>query len=402
MSSRLETKNAGTSKNLPKDTAHAKKDSQSPSRPGPQAGLLYLRVSRGFLNLLPAATAGQTDPQPLPPPPGTIGHLYVIRASLQDLRPFAGGTVDWLIRVARLIFEPLGTSSLFTFTADTLDSWLDRDMDSTQWRQVEQGEQLKATIYEFRPDNNAFITLSRMSLREGTSATTNTSQPQATAFRNMINERDGKCIISQTPWSVAASRLVPKRLSDAAVTSVVRRFTGSDAAVTRFDPTLGVLLFLPLDDRVGSYEVGFWNSGPDQYVIHSFFHAQLSIIGAPPLAPSNPMLHGHTMTLSTHDASFPPIGMFNWHYLQCVLKKFATDEYKQIQNICYFSLPFRTREEVEEAEEIDLDFDDERNIANPPYPSYPIELAEATARLHLEDAERNRDIGAWNSNVSTS
>ncbi|KAM6493643.1 hypothetical protein JOM56_010004 [Amanita muscaria] len=386
-SSRLETKNAGTSKNLPKDTkkprrARAKKGSQPPSRPGPQAGLLYLRASRGFLNLLSAATEDQPDPQPLPPPPSTIGHLYVIRASLQDLHPYAGGTVDWLIRVARLIFEPLGlTSSLFTFTADTLDSWLDRDMDPMQWRQVEQGEQ--------------------MSLREGTSATTNTSQPRATTFRNAINERDGTCIISQNPFSLVASRLVPKRLGDATVTSVVRRFTDSDAAVTRFDPTLGVLLFLPLDDRLGSYEMGFWNSGPDQYAIHSFFHAHLNILGALPLTPSDPMLHGHTITLSTHDASFPPIGMFNWHYLQCVLKKFATDEYKQIQNICYFSLPFRTREEAED-EEIDFDFDDERNIANPPYPSYPIELAEATARQHLEDAERNRDIGAWNSNVSTS
>jgi hypothetical protein len=126
----------------------------------------------------------------------------------------------------------------------------------------------------------------------------------------------------------------------------------------------------------------------------------LNIAGAMPLTPSDPMLHGHTITLSTHDASFPPIGMFNWHYLQCVLKKFATDEYKQIQNICYISLPFRTREEVE-GEEIDLDFDDEINIANPPYPSYHIELAEATARLHLEDAERNCDIVAWNSRVSS-
>ena len=70
-SSSLETKDEGTSKTLPKEIkkgpphARAKKDSQPPL----QAGLLYLRVSSGFLNLLPAATAGQPDPQPLPPPP---------------------------------------------------------------------------------------------------------------------------------------------------------------------------------------------------------------------------------------------------------------------------------------------------------------------------------------------
>ena len=73
-------------------------------------------------------------------------------------------------------------------------------------------------------------------------------------------------------------------------------------------------------------------------------------------------------------------------------------EYQHIQNIHHFSLPFRTREEDDD-DESDFDFDDERNIATPPYPSYLIELAEARARQHLEDAERNRDIVAWNSRV---
>jgi hypothetical protein len=92
--------------------------------------------------------------------------------------------------------------------------------------------------------------------------------------------------------------------------------------------------------------------------------------------------------------------VFNRNYLQCVLQKFATPEYQQIQNIHHFSLPFRTREEEEE-DESDFDFDDERNIANPPYPSYPIELAEPEMRVRqrLEDAGRNRDIVAWNSRV---
>ncbi|KAM6493646.1 hypothetical protein JOM56_010007 [Amanita muscaria] len=125
-------------------------------------------------------------------------------------------------------------------------------MDPTQWRQVGQGEQLRATIYEFRPDNNAFLTLSKMSLRQGASRTVNISQPRPTAFRNAIRARDGTCIISQTSFSLIASHLVPKRLGDAGVTFVVRRFTGSDAVVTRFNPALGVFLFQPLDTRVDS------------------------------------------------------------------------------------------------------------------------------------------------------
>ena len=73
--------------------------------------MLYLQVNQKFLCILPIATATQPNPPVLPPLPGTTGNLNVI-----DLHPFSGNTVDWLIQVARLIFDQLGTSSLYTFT----------------------------------------------------------------------------------------------------------------------------------------------------------------------------------------------------------------------------------------------------------------------------------------------
>jgi len=188
--------------------------------------MLYLRVDRANLYRFPAPTAVQPNPDPLQPLPGTTGHLNAMIASLADLHPFAGDTADWLIRVARLIFEPLGTGTLHTFTTDTLQSWLNRDMDLS-WVQVEPGEQLRATIYEFRP-NDTPIMLSKMSLRQGRSVTTpNTSRPQAIAFRDALNARDGACIISQQTNHPAliGSHLAPKRLGDAGVQSVIQRFT---------------------------------------------------------------------------------------------------------------------------------------------------------------------------------
>jgi hypothetical protein len=177
--------------------------------------MLYLRVNRADLYRLPAPTEDQPNPAPLPPLAVTTGHLNVIIASLSDLRPFAGDTADWLIRVARLIFEPLGMGSLYTFTTDTLRSWLNRDMDPT-WVQVEHGEQLRATIYEFRP-NNTPIMLSKISLRQVRSVTTDRSRPQATAFRNALNARDSACIISTYSRPTVGSHLAPKRLGDAGV-----------------------------------------------------------------------------------------------------------------------------------------------------------------------------------------
>ena len=110
------------------------------------------------------------------------------------------------------------------------------------------------------------------------------------------------------------------------------------------------------------------------------------------------MLHGCRITLTTLDGSpHPPIGVFNWHYLQCVLKKFSAPEYQHVENINHFTFPFCTKDDNDES---DFDFDDERNIADPPYPSYLIELAEARARHHLEDVERNSAIMAWSSRVS--
>lgn len=356
--------------------------------------MLYLRVHRASLYRLPAVTADQPNPDPLEPLPGTTGHLNVIIASPADLHPFAGNTVDWLIKVARLIFEPLGTGSLLTFTTNTPEWWLDRDRDLT-WRPVVPGEQLTATIYEFHP-NNAPIMLTKMSLRQMTSVTTDTSRPQATTFRNAVNARDGACIISTYSNPTIASHLAPKRLGDAGVQSVIQRFTVSHPPVNRYHPTIGVCLLHALDSLVDNYELGFWNYGPDQYVIHNFYDEPLNILGLEPRIPTVPILHDYQIKLTSHNGSLlPSVGMFNWHYFQCVLKRFATDEYKQIENITYFTVPFRTEDDDDE----DFDFDDERNIANPPYPSYPIELAEARVRQRLEEAERNCTIVEWNSSV---
>jgi hypothetical protein len=49
--------------------------------------------------------------------------MNIIIADLSELRPFAGDTVDWLIKIARLILEPLGTSELYTFTTRTVEWW---------------------------------------------------------------------------------------------------------------------------------------------------------------------------------------------------------------------------------------------------------------------------------------
>ena len=136
----------------------------------------------------------------------------------------------------------------------------------------------------------------------------------------------------------------------------------------------------------------------DEYVVHNFDDRDMDYHGTD--EPMLPLLHGHQITLITHDTSLdlPPVGAFNWHYIQCVFKKFATPDYIEIPQIHYFVLPFRTRDD----DESDRDFDDERNIKDPSYPSYLFDLAQSRAFQCLEAVERNHAIEEWYSGVSVS
>ena len=161
------------------------------------------------------------------------------------------------------ICELLGRGSLYTFTTHTLDYWLEREMDYPQWRVVSPGENLTATIYEFRLANDALITLAQMSIPHQRYHNPNNSNPQATQFQTTCLQRDQTCIIvSRTSRSIA-SHLIPRCLGDAGVQTVFQRFTpmGSAALVDRYDPRLGVMLSRNLDALVDTYDLGFWNIG---------------------------------------------------------------------------------------------------------------------------------------------
>jgi hypothetical protein len=93
------------------------------------------------------------------------------------------------------------------------------------------------------------ITLTKMSLRHTRSVTTDTSIPQATAFRDALLRRHQTCVITQQPLqqSLVASHLIPRRLGDAGVQSAFQRFTDSSTIVDRYDPLIGVPLVGTLD-----------------------------------------------------------------------------------------------------------------------------------------------------------
>jgi hypothetical protein len=105
-----------------------------------------------------------------------------------------------------------------------------------------------------------------------------------------------------------------------------------------------------------------------------------------------PNLHGHQVTLVKHGGSckLPPTGVFNWHYLQCVIKWFGTDEYKNFMNVSYYVLPFKTDDDDDSHDEYN-----DNDESDPPYPTYRFDryLEQQGERWRI--AEKNREVVAW-------
>src|SRR5260221_2423371 len=53
-----------------------------------------------------------------------------------------------------------------------------------------------------------------------------------------------------------------------------------------------------------------------------------------------PSLHGYRISppQPQHDRN-PPPGLIRWHYLQCVIRKFAHSDYRNLPNIWHYELP---------------------------------------------------------------
>jgi hypothetical protein len=135
------------------------------------------------------------------------------------------------------------------------------------------------------------------------------------------------------------------------------------------------------------------------YILHNFHpdFPDMLVMGAQnlPLFSGTPQLHGWSATLSIHAGNhpLPPPGVFNWHYLQCVILCFGTQQYRDIVNIYFSVLPFKTASD--EDDESDGSFDD----MNPPYPSYHFDRFLQRRSDHIQALEHHNEILQWASSI---
>lgn len=231
----------------------------------------YLRISTHLLLDLPPApnphssTAVASQPPNITAEPLSPHHVYTIATPLTKLLPYSGDTVAWLLRIARLFFQPREQGTLWTHKYGTAQEWLQGELDDKQWRVVQPHEMLQGRIYEFRPQNDERVLLTMKSIRNKKSLTTRgpgSSSNQSKVFKAALIRRDQGCIVTKSPVDdfFEASHLVPKRMGDSVTAKIVSQFAGEDALSkpTRFHPAVGMLLSLELNAWMSSYGIGFY------------------------------------------------------------------------------------------------------------------------------------------------
>jgi len=92
---------------------------------------IYIRIRNALLRPIPATA---TNP---PANPEAPSHLYLIKGTYKDIQRYAGTTVDWIIKVARLC-DPLGKGHVYTHTTGTSSDgipWTERPA-GDKWSRV--------------------------------------------------------------------------------------------------------------------------------------------------------------------------------------------------------------------------------------------------------------------------
>lgn len=227
---------------------------------------IYIRIRDALLLPIPTSNATTNFP---PVNSQLTGHLYLIEGTYEDIQRYAGTTVDWVIKVAQFICDPLGEGQLYTHTTGTPSDWYHLNR-TDGWKQVAQGEPLRPGIYEF--ESTGPILLSKIT-EWGNHSLSTSSESSAIACARHIELRErAVCAVSKMPLGCFASYLVPKRLGSDGVKDAIARFSGEKIAhgIHAFDPRLGILLIGSLDDLVHHYQLGFYYVTVRYYINFGF------------------------------------------------------------------------------------------------------------------------------------
>ncbi|KAF9048267.1 hypothetical protein BDZ89DRAFT_757304 [Hymenopellis radicata] len=270
-----------------------------------------------------------------------------------------------------------------------------QNMSSGHWTRAAATDQLLPAIYEYRVPPGPLLRLSKFSVRHNKSQTSATGLPDN--MRRAVAARDQHCWISGAPHDTELttnSHVCPKRMGDAMASHIYNEFCGVTANLSIYNPIFGLLLISTLDRIFDVYKLGLRRVGqnPDVYEAHLFKNSHIDHLtpggGYSAVAGAGPLLHGHQVHPPQPQTTdpVPPPGLFRWHYMQCVLRRFGTDDYKGLPNIKHHELPFRSADDEDDQFEDDGSFD---------WPSAVFDRGRMEARVEAEQAEQRDRVVRW-------
>ncbi|KAJ3756649.1 hypothetical protein EV360DRAFT_47587 [Lentinula raphanica] len=257
----------------------------------------------------------------------------LLEGEVEDFERFSRlQNTQWLIDIAHDLCDPvLHRGTLFIVTNEYETPAL-----STY--------PLYAAIYEYRVLPGSFLTITKkISLR--TQVTTESSGND-TSMRRLVQSRDVGCWVTNVTSPTVNSHICPARVGDAQARYIYRIFTGTHPPPERtaFNPRFGLLLNQNIFYWFKKYFIGFRYMGNNQYQIQNFLNPTINLPAVGPMPDDKlmvpPYVDGITISPPNPNSPInPPPGLFRWHYLQCVIKRFGAAGYENIEHIAMYENP---------------------------------------------------------------
>ncbi|KAJ3836211.1 hypothetical protein F5878DRAFT_565990 [Lentinula raphanica] len=315
-----------------------------PLKPG-RHDWLYLRIRTEHIGVYPsppmsgfaasadmgvaeAYVATRRDPNTTPNPV-----TYLLQGTLEDFLRFScSENAQWLLTIAHDLCDPAARRGSL---------WIMNDQYQTM-EYVQPTSPLRAAIYEYRVVESTTTVVLRITKRVPSHIRSfSRSIGYGRAMRNSILGRDGStCWITQTDGPVNNSHICPLRVGDAQARYIYQIFNNmADPPATIYSPQFGILLNSSINHWFDQHFIGFRWIGNNQYQIHNFYNPEVTMPYGNGQWPRDremepPFINGWVITPPNPTSpDNPPPGLFRWHYLQCVLKRFRAAGYDRIAHI---------------------------------------------------------------------
>lgn len=315
-----------------------------------------------------------------PPPTQSTGYLGLLTGSLDDFQNYAlHEHSGWLLGMAHDICDPL-------LQRGTLRRW---DIQADQFVPVSDTDVLQADAYVYALPPGVVVSLSKISERHNKSVTS--ASGSASTMRGRVISRDLICWISQGQRPLTNSHIVPKRTGDVVALFILSQFCPGTVATGVFDTIFGLTLSDANDKLFDAYELGFRYVSPNVYDCHVFVTCPPgsveTIYGRLPSTAGLPPLHTRRVSAPRPTATdLPPAGLFRWHYMQCVLKHFAHEDYRARPNIIAPSISIKIHDE----NDTDSDSDGPAD-----WPSAAWDLGRLAYAQEQEEKARQEAVANW-------